>query len=166
MHSDRSARNSSISLGEKVRVIDIARLQNEASVVCFAACVSGLIEDNISNDMLGFSHAVIASGASTFLDGLWEVDDAATMVLMILSHRTLKIRKQGVTLAASWRRTQIQLYEMGKPELKTLLEELLVTWDEAKRNGRSSPLMSAQPKSIIINMLRDSDEVGFTHPFN
>jgi hypothetical protein len=118
LQSGSFAWDSTISLGEKLRVVDIARLHSQASLVCFAACVSGLGEDNINNDLLGFSHAVIASGASTFLGGLWQVDDLATMILMIFFHRAIEEQKPDVSLAACWRQAQVRLYELTKPKLE------------------------------------------------
>jgi CHAT domain-containing protein len=160
-----SAWDSTISLGEKSSVVDIARLHSQASLVCFAACVSGLGEDNIGNDLLGFSHAVIASGASTFLGGLWEVEDLATMILMIFFHRAVKEQKTDVSLAACWRQAQVRLYELTKPELRVLLEELVTAWDKAVYDGRSPPGISLQPRAAIRNILEDDDECDFTHPF-
>lgn len=165
LQAGSSAWDSALSLGEKVRVVDIAKLQSRASLVCFAACVSGLGEDNIGNDMLGFSHAVIASGASAFIGGLWDVDNLATMILMIFFQRSLKEGEPGISLAACWRQAQIQLFELTKPKLKLLLEELLRTWDEASYNRGLPPGTSLQTRAVIQNFLIDDDECDFTHPF-
>jgi len=165
LQSGSSPWDSTISLKEKLKVVDIARLHSQASLVCFAACVSGLGEDNIGDDLLGFSHAVIASGASTFLGGLWKVDNLATMILMIFFHRAVAERKKGVSLAACWRQAQVRLYELTKPKLRVFLEELITIWDEALHDEKIPHGISLQPRAAITNILEDDDEYDFTHPY-
>jgi hypothetical protein len=133
--------------------------------VCFAACVSRLGEDNVGNDLLGFSHAVIASGASTFLGGLWQINDLATIILMIFFHRAIKEQKSDVSLAACWRQAQVRLYELTKPKLRVLLEELIKIWDEAVHDGKILPGTSPQARADIRNILEEDEECDFTHPF-
>ncbi|KAH6708753.1 hypothetical protein BKA61DRAFT_579760 [Leptodontidium sp. MPI-SDFR-AT-0119] len=53
-------------------ILDLARLHSNATLVIFEAHVSGLGEESIGNDLLGFSHAVLASGAIAFLGRLWK----------------------------------------------------------------------------------------------
>ncbi|KAK0262335.1 hypothetical protein LTR35_017724, partial [Friedmanniomyces endolithicus] len=69
--SPKSAWESSLLLQPPFRVLDLARMHSNASLIIFEACVSGLGEESIGNDLLGFSHAVLASGATAFLGGLW-----------------------------------------------------------------------------------------------
>ena len=86
---------SSISLKQRLRVLEILQHHQghsklSASLMVFAACVSGLREIASGNDVLGFSHAVLETGCSAFLGSLWEVNDLASMLLMTQSTDSCK----------------------------------------------------------------------------
>lgn len=161
-----SAWDASISLRKNFRVHDLAKLRSKAAMVVFSSCVSGLGEDTIGNDMLGFSHAVIASGALAFLGGLWNVDDLASMLLMVFFHRGIAERKPGVTLAGYWAQAQRDLYELDKDKAKGVLEQLRDGWDQAEKNGKLPAGISEEPRVIIQRLIDDLDveEIDFTHP--
>ena len=57
--SSESGWQSSITLQEKFRVLDLAKLRSKAALVVFGACVSGLGHETIGSDIIGFSHAVL-----------------------------------------------------------------------------------------------------------
>ncbi|KAH8647035.1 CHAT domain-containing protein, partial [Tricladium varicosporioides] len=166
IQSGESAWQSSITLRENFRVHDLAKSRSKAAMVVFGSCVSGLGEDTIGNDMLGFSHAVIASGALVFLGGLWDVDDLASMFLMVFFHRGIAERKSNVTLAESWRRAQTQLYELDTPTAKAVLEELRDGWDRAEKKEQVPAEISRQPRDSIGYLIEDIEwlKIDFTHP--
>lgn len=56
-----------------VRVLELAELRSKDAIVIFAACVSRVGKETVGNDILRFSHTVLASGASSYLGGLWNV---------------------------------------------------------------------------------------------
>lgn len=80
--SYESAWESSLLLHPVFRVLYLVRLRSHAALVVFEVCVSGLGE-SIGNDLLGFSHPVLASGATAFLEELWKVGDEASGLLMV-----------------------------------------------------------------------------------
>ncbi|KAK6382600.1 hypothetical protein LTR65_010448 [Meristemomyces frigidus] len=63
--------------------MELAQLQSRAILVIFAACVSGLGRATQGNDILGFTHAILQSGALNYLGSLWNVSDVGTMLLIL-----------------------------------------------------------------------------------
>lgn len=84
-----SPMQSSISLARDFRVIDLVGLGSNASLVIFAACLTGLGRATAGNDVLGFSHVVLQSGARAYMGALWKISDWVTMVLMYAFHKRL-----------------------------------------------------------------------------
>lgn len=95
----KSAWKSSLVLQPPFRVLDLSRLHSQIALAVFEACVSGLGEETVGNDMLGFSHTVLSSGALAFLGALWSVSDEASALLMVYFFRALKKSKGSVSIA-------------------------------------------------------------------
>jgi hypothetical protein len=71
----------------------------------------------VGNDVLGFSHIVLSSGAIAFLGALWYVSDEASSLLMVYFFCALKEAKKSVfsgskpiSIAHCWRLAQFELY--------------------------------------------------------
>ena len=79
-----SAVFSYVSFKEKVRVLDLAQSRSRASLIVFAVCFSGIGLSTQVADILGFLHAVLEAGCLSYIGSLWEVNDVAAMLLMIL----------------------------------------------------------------------------------
>lgn len=159
-----SAWQSYIPLQEKFQVHDLAKLRSKAALVVFGSCVSGLGEHTIGNDMLGFSHAVLASGASSFLGGLWGVDDLASMLLLIFFHRNIVKRENN--LAECFRQAQVELYQMNQSTTKATLEQLLAEWKEAENQNQIPSKINRQARYSIEYAIDEIDlvDTDFTHP--
>ena len=68
----------------------------DAELVTISACWSGLGRVNIFGADLGFSHALILKGARSVVLSLWNVDDAATALLMTRFYQNLLGRREGL----------------------------------------------------------------------
>ena len=53
---------------------------DRGALIVFAASLSGLGQATIGNNVLGFSHAVLEAGATTYMARLWMFDDVTTML--------------------------------------------------------------------------------------
>ena len=167
--NEKSAWESLLTLHPPFRVLDLSRLRSNAALVIFEACVSGLGEETVGNDMLGFSHIVLSSGASAFLGALWSVSDEASALLMVYFFRALKqARKvspstkpkprpyakedsQGtasvsvsapVSLARCWRTAQIQLYNTDTASAVATFRRMVKQCRLAEKAGLVAPAQS------------------------
>lgn len=121
---------SFISLKRRLRVLDIlqhqrGRSQLSASLIVFAACLSGLGEVARGNDVLGFSHAVLETGCSAFLGSLWKVNDRAPMLLMTQLYRLLHHNDKGASVAALFQKVQVALYEIDPEQRVEAISSIL-----------------------------------------
>jgi CHAT domain-containing protein len=114
--SEKSTWESSLLLQPPLKVLDLARMQSNASLVVFEACVSGLVEDTAGSDLIGFSHTVLASGASAFLGDLCKISDEASALLMTFLFDEL---------ARCWRNAQIRLYDLDAEGTVEILGRIL-----------------------------------------
>ena len=141
-------------LEDSLKVRDLAKMHTNASLVVFEACVSGAGEESIGNDLLGFSHAVLASGATAFVGGLWNVSDEASALLMRFFFKELKRNKEGKSLARCWRNAQTRLYNLDTAGAVAILKDL-------RKNciGACKPTLR-----LAIEDIRESG-VSYLHPF-
>ncbi|KAH6869132.1 CHAT domain-containing protein [Thelonectria olida] len=167
LHTGSSPWQSSVLLQEPFRVLELAESRSNAAIVIFAACVSGLGKETVGNDILGFSHAVLASGASSYLGGLWKVNDQATMLLTHLFCTRLKNRQHGVSFATCWRNAQIELYGMDQGRAIELLEEMGNVWDAEASKGNILEEIPSWIRGQIDIAIEDIQEMGldYTHPY-
>ncbi|EXJ72937.1 uncharacterized protein A1O5_04086 [Cladophialophora psammophila CBS 110553] len=107
---------SYLSLANQFRVMELAKLKTHASLVVFCACLSGLGKVTNGNDVLGFSHAVLQSGAQVYMGALWKVGQVETLRLMTLFYRRIATQENGISIAKAWQYAQITLYNMTKEE--------------------------------------------------
>ena len=125
-HTDpRSPWQAWISLRDRFRVVDLTSVPCHASMVFFGACLSGLGKATIGNDVTGFSHSILSSGALVYLGALWRVDDTSTMLLVVLFYRAIAKCAGDVSVAEHWRRAQISLYHKSVAEVKELMDDIL-----------------------------------------
>jgi CHAT domain-containing protein len=164
--------SSLLLLDPPLRVLDLARLRSTASLIIFEACVSGLGEESIGNDLLGFSHAVLASGASAFLGGLWSVSDEASALLMLFLFEEIRSSEgnNNKTLARCWRNAQTRLYELDVTGVVALFEIMRKDCFKAYQAGLIDKELAAQLRwtlSITIKDIKDAKrpKTDFKHPF-
>ncbi|KAJ9662591.1 hypothetical protein H2198_001263 [Neophaeococcomyces mojaviensis] len=165
--STKSAWESSLLLHPPFRVLDLAKLRSNASLIIFEACVSGLGEESIGDDLLGFSHAVLASGATAFLGGLWKVSDEASALLMLFLFEEFKTDKGSKSLARCWRNAQKRLYGLDVAEAVAIFEDMRKDCVEAYKARLIDKELAAQLRwtlQIVTGDLRRSGAC-FKHPF-
>ncbi|MCJ1420552.1 hypothetical protein MMC32_006909 [Xylographa parallela] len=126
---------SHISLEERFRVIDMLTVRTKAVLVIFSACVSGTGITNKGDDVLGFSHAILAAGAHVYVGALWAANDLVTMIHMNMFYVWLASMEKPTRLADIWRQATLFLY-LAKPyQIKELLASFLARWDDMEAAG-------------------------------
>ncbi|KAH8749821.1 CHAT domain-containing protein [Hyaloscypha finlandica] len=156
---------SYLSLAKQFKVMELAKLKTNASLVVFCACLSGLGRVTNGNDVLGFSHAVLQSGAQVYMGALWEVSELETLILMILFYRKLAV--QGVSIAKAWQHAQVSLYNMTKEMALQMLKESMADWDHAEQNGINPDRFVNNGKEKLDQLVKntDWDEEHFKNPY-
>jgi CHAT domain-containing protein len=171
-----SAWDSYLAMNPSFRVLDLSRLRTSAGLIVFEACISGLGEETVGNDVLGFSHIVLSSGAIVFLGALWYVSDEASSLLMLYFFRALQNAKNSVSsgsrpisVAHCWRLAQIELYSTSTSKAIRLFKRMVRQCRLAEKAGL---VASAQAKNCynaarntIETMEMDGEEADYKHPF-
>ena len=164
--------HSSLSLKDKLRVIDLLAVQSTVKVVVFSACFSGLGKATDRGDNLGFSHAVLAAGANAFIGALWHTHDLATLVHMYFFYWELLNHRDQVSIATIWQRATYNLYHLDQQKNKgviRMLDSFINGWDAAEELG-------FQPGRLVKNGRRkledlkdeltlSATEIDFKHPY-
>ena len=135
---------SHISLGENLRVIDLLTVRTKAALVVLSACLSGTGTINNGDDVLGFSHAMLAAGAHTFLGGLWNANDLVTLLQMMYFYMGAVGAEEPITLARLWHRASLMLYVAEPHQIKAMLEAYLKILDAMEESG-------LQPDAFVRN---------------
>ncbi|KAL2127636.1 hypothetical protein VTI74DRAFT_10377 [Chaetomium olivicolor] len=160
-----SAWESSIELRTPLQVLELVPLRSRAALVVFQACVSGVGESSLGNDVLGFAHSVLASGAGAFVGALWNVSDVASAMLMAFLFREITAAAAGTdsSLGACLRRAQTRLYRTDASVAGKVLEE----FRDACAELDDPALINPGHKRKILNTLKGVTpaEFDFSHPF-
>ena len=135
---------SHISLGENLHVIDLLTVRTKAILVVFSACLSGTGTINHGDDVLGFSHAMLAAGAHTFLGALWSANDLVTLLQMMFFYSQILDQEEPITLARLWHQASLMLYVAEPHQIKAMLEAYLLRLDRMEESG-------AQPDKFVKN---------------
>ncbi|KAI8710749.1 CHAT domain-containing protein [Fusarium sp. LHS14.1] len=151
---------SSLVLQEEFKVMDLIRLQSKASLIVFAACVSGLGRTTSGNDVTGFSHAVLQSGASAYIGALRQVDSLASMVLIHVFHKQLRSHGDAVSIAECWRRAQAKLYRANTAIFRDLLREVRESIDQEAAKAFGMP----EARDLLDDVIGDLEDEDFSHP--
>lgn len=138
-----------ISLAEKFRVLDLSQISSTANLIVFAACLSGVGYTTPGSDILGFTHVILGTGCQAYLGGLINIDDFASMMLMIMFYRNLK-RRPGLSLAECWRQAQFGFMEMDEQQATRFLDEMEGRWDEMRRHGDHADSFCPSGKDILV----------------
>jgi CHAT domain-containing protein len=113
-------------------------------LVVLSACETGLIGlDRNPDEFIGMPAAFLALGAAGVIASLWEVDDAATTLLMAKLY-DLHLRG-GETPPAALRHAQLWLRDADKAQLGTFIDSLGIQTADAEKL-RSAISAQAAPK--------------------
>ena len=160
---------SSISLKQRLRVLDIlqhhqGRSKLSASLIVFAACVSGLGEIASGNDVLGFSHAVLETGCSAFVGSLWEVNDLASMLLMTQFYRLLHNNDEGASVAALLQKAQVALYEMSPEQRVEAVSSILQEFPTEELDDKNANQFVLNARWFLEDAAKVVRDLDFQHP--
>lgn len=167
--------NSSILVKEPFRVLDMLAVNTDIFLVVFSACLCGTGRASDTGDNLGFAHAVLASGAGTFLGALWEVNDLATLILMSSFYQTLiwhsSFGGETISLAQCWQMAIRTLADSRPEHIVTYLKFFLEVWDILEAANKKPAEFSAEGRRRLVTFLRNAgkpsyaDEFDFSHPY-
>ncbi|KAK5713662.1 hypothetical protein LTR15_011362 [Elasticomyces elasticus] len=159
--SPESPWRSSISLKDPLLVMELAKFRSCALVVVFAACLSGLGRATQGNDILGFSHAILQSGALNYMGALWNVSDIGTMMLMFSFHERLATDGGTASIAECWRYAQAEMYDLDGPRAVAMLKRL--------RDYVADELKDVESLNYVIRDVQQEGlefcEFDFQHPY-
>jgi len=115
---------SSIQFSRPLKVSQFVQLKLNASLVIFRACMSGLGRFTESDDMTGFAHAVLKSGARSFIGSLWKTADRSNFLLMILFYNVL-LENNECSFSKALATAQRELYNTTTENLQPIIDTLL-----------------------------------------
>jgi CHAT domain-containing protein len=128
------------------------RWKLDADLVTLSACQSALGKFESGEGHVGFAQALFLAGARSLVLSLWQVDDAATALLMARFYENLLARR--LTKGEALREAKDWLRRLRHDELQTLLTEL----PNAERGLKlEQPDPRARPD--------DRGERPFAHPY-
>lgn len=90
-------------------VSELYNLDLNADIVTLSACETGLGEVANGDDVVGFTRGFLFAGANTIVSSLWQVDDLATMELMLKFYEEL----ESTTASEALKRAQQHLIVNG-----------------------------------------------------
>ncbi|KAM6524465.1 hypothetical protein FALCPG4_010077 [Fusarium falciforme] len=146
------------------RVLDLAALTDCARLVVFGCCWSGAGSANPGNDIIGFTHATLASGAQAYIGGLWKTDDIASMLLMVLFYRELarSLRGQRVRLAEAWRKAQVAMYNLDATSVRALLADAQRRWSDKVQTEEAPHLRLFKYSEDALDVTLETCDEGDT----
>lgn len=164
--------HSSLSLKERLRVIDLLAVQSTVKVVVFSACLSGLGKATDRGDIVGFSHAVLAAGANAYIGALWHSNDLSTLVHMLFFYKELVHHEGRASIATAWHRATLALFSLKQEKnegIVSVIDDFVTCWDRVEaeglepgkfvRNGRR------KLEDLKDEILSSGHEIDFKHPF-
>lgn len=118
----KSPLNSTIHLfRDSLTVRDLKDFDLSAMLVVFSACLSGLSRSFESGSAFSFAHTLLGSGARAFLGTLWPVNDAATLLVMMLFYEQLR---KGCSPVEALQQAQLNMLHLEEGDLNRLIGTL------------------------------------------
>lgn len=162
----RSPMLSSISLSEKLRVIDVVRCSKAPALILFAACLSGLGSATATNDITSFSQSLLSNGCKAFVGALWRVNDISTMFFTTLFFQHLHKADGKVQLDEIFHSVQKELFCMTLAHAKAHIQDLLNTWTLMLKEGKNPQVLVKKGSWYLKKALEKLEDVDWTHPFH
>jgi CHAT domain-containing protein len=167
---------SSISLKEKFTVLDVGRARprghRRMALIVFAACLSGMGQGTLGNDVLGFAQAMLERDCNAYLGALWNVADKASMLLMVLfyQHLSKSVAERSTSsaqIAKLWQEAQKSLYHLTIESARELIADLVNVLESAERDGHDPKEFvkswRSKLESVVENM--EDGKLDLKHPF-
>lgn len=155
---------SSISIGQNFRVLDMSTIRSRASLLVFAACLSGLGKATPSTDVLGFSHVVLSSGCQAYIGTLWEVSDLASMIIMTLFYQHLK-GNVNISIAEAIKEAQVEFMQLDSDRAEELLTSMLEDWTAPDENGNLPADFVADEDFILSTWKMTLSQIDWSDPY-
>lgn len=151
-----------------LRVMHLAHMRTAAAVIVFSACLSAKGEITQGNDMVGFSHALLQSGAQSYIGALWKVSDFTTMLMMTLLYRELDAGQYTTSIAECLRRAQIQFYKMTTERAMSIVREAEVCWVRfyAETSEEREKQWAKYCRNALQQASQQLDVVDFKDPYH
>nr|XP_036584226.1 TPR domain-containing protein [Colletotrichum truncatum]KAF6793615.1 TPR domain-containing protein [Colletotrichum truncatum] len=127
--------NSHLLLQDRLRVLDLLSARSDVDLVIFSACLSGSGIASESGDVVGFSHAILAAGARSYIGAMWKVNDIATLMQMTLFY--LNVTK-GCLVSEAWRLAAVELRDSTPESIRQFLISMIDRWDAWEAEGQAS----------------------------
>ncbi|MCJ1307159.1 hypothetical protein MMC25_000805 [Agyrium rufum] len=164
-----------ISMGERVRVMDLIGLRSKAKLVVFSTCLSGTGWSFSSDDVDGFAHTVLCSGAQLFAGCLWKANDLTTLLHMTLFYSGFRL----VTIAQGntflfielWTWATWMLAGLDVLRARAFLHQLVRNWDSLEKRGKHPNYFVKRGKAKLLDAVKtlttDDGEalIDFSHPY-
>lgn len=117
-----SPMSSSIQLFRKpLTMADWRALSIKADLVVFSSCLSGISKAYDSGSTIGFAHTLLGTGTRAFMGSLWPVDDAATLLLMVMFYEAMR---KPLPAAEALFEAQRRMRSLTEADLLELIDEL------------------------------------------
>ncbi|MCG6136776.1 MAG: CHAT domain-containing protein [Nostoc sp. LLA-1] len=140
LESQLKLANSSITLGQLMT--PSWRLPNLVDVF-LSCCETNLGIPSLTDDILTLSTGFLCAGARSVVSSLWAVNDLATALFSIFYYQH---RQQGQSRPESLQKSQIQLRELTKVDLKKIFQQVEAKEKELIRNRKKYTLGSVENK--------------------
>lgn len=167
--------NSYLSFKERLRVLDLMGVKTNAKAVIFSACLSGTGWAYSSDDIAGFSHAVLATGACVFAGCLWQVNELTTMLHMVIFYSGIRLvhlaQGNSFVFLELWTWATRLLAGLDVASARSLLRAIIVVWDRADSSGRAPETFVKRGRQRLLDAIDDlSNDAGepmvdFSHPY-
>jgi CHAT domain-containing protein len=168
---------SCISLKERLRVMDLVGVRSSAKFVILSACFSGNGISQSTDDVIGFSHAILGTGVQMFAGCLWAVNELSTLILLVVFYLALAFtakQEDGASFVTLWHHCLEVMRGLDSEQAEELLDYLIDLWphfenrgfqpNEFVRGGRSRLIAE---KRRLAKMRSDPScpALDFGHPF-
>jgi CHAT domain-containing protein len=145
---------SSIQLfKEPLTILDWHDLGIKADLVVFSSCLSGISRTYDSGSTFGFAHTLLATGTRAFIGSLWEVEDNATLLLMMLFYEELR---SPLSPAEALHNAQGRMRRFKEDDLEELRQRLRET---VASNARVNEYVHDAPHYIKLLGTLDVEEL-------
>ena len=164
--------NSYISLRERLRVLDLTAVGSRAEMVVFSTCLSGAGNPHPNDDVVGFAHAILATGVKLFAGCLWEVNEVATLLHTYFVYWL--IRERGGyygKFVDLWEFATRALLSLNITGARNHLQSILSMWDQFEESGQKPNAFVRGGRQRLleaIENLTDKDDeplLNFAHPY-
>jgi hypothetical protein len=141
---ERARQNKTVYTGELTVQAIRKGWKLDADLVVLSACQTGLGKETGGDGMLGFAQAFLARGARYVVLSRWQVDDAATALLMLRFYETL-LGKRPMGRAAALKEARSWLRKLSRKQAEMLAGALALS-KLASTRGKVGPLPKGKGK--------------------